>query len=326
MSEWLLFVALGRPWLWPLAWQRLGWLVWLVLGSLMAITVLDDDSDPQRSLQIQHALAQETLADLKQQLTDKTQQQQQLVSVLPAWSDNLTLRMPEFSKRAQAAGLYEFSMHLTQDPHQASRLHWQAQGNTQALWEWLQFMQQHPWALQYLNIQAGEGQTLEARGVLQLSTVGRVHRERTRGLFASQPLAGFGFDTEAWTHAQRQHAAQHPGFMRWVLPELQRPRQALERRLLSDLRYEGHILAASAPQGIQALVRIIDPTMGPQPIVRVGLGAYLGPNFARVQAITADHVVLRELWLNDQGAWAPRWLRWPLGGGQATVVSSQERQ
>jgi len=81
-------------------------------------------------------------------------------------------------------------------------------------------------------------------------------------------------------------------------PDAGRPREPLEAFSLDSLRMVGTIGAGS---NVEALVK--DPG---GVIHRVHVNEYMGENYGRVTAISADHVDLVELVSNGNGGWAER--------------------
>ena len=121
------------------------------------------------------------------------------------------------------------------------------------------------------------------------------------------------FNAQAWLHAQRMRAQQHPSYAKLVEPELLRPRAPLEAFPRERLQYVGQIAAGA---DVEALVKVLpaagnkDPSM--MTVHRVRVGGYLGHDFGRVMAISPDHLMLQELVLNATGEWLIREATLPL--------------
>ena len=325
--SWLNALDPYRPWLWPRVYRALTWGVLFVVGWVgLSWVDFDDVLFPsERTLQTQHEAALQTLGDLQQQITDKTQRLQHLSST-PTQLGNLPSWMPRLTSVAHAAGVSVTSMQVLQRNDLTSRLNWQVTGKTQSVWSWLHHtLQQHSaLVLQHLELHAAEDTSVAANGVWDWSPLGSIEANKVRGHMFESAAGSGGFDSVAWSTVQHQHAAQHPSYRQWVMPELQRPRQTLEKFPLTALRYEGVISKPFTRQGTQALVHIMDTSAAMMPVVRVNVGEYIGPSFGKLQTIAPDHLLLRELWRDENGIWAPRWLRLPLGDGHATIVSSRE--
>ncbi len=317
-----------RPWVWPRPWQLgaglllfgvgAGGCVWLELGV--------DRLEGRRTAQAQHAQALKTLAELQAQIAEKRQQAESHAVRHPP-IDLPATQMPRLRAAAQDAGLTVVSVQVHPLDGQASHMSWVVNGKTQSVWLWLQQMGQASAAmvLQDLEMQAGPAHAVQVKATWRWAPITHTSLQAGTAQTTESAAEGVGFDATHWGRVQRLHAAQHPSYVQWVLPELQRSRQRLEQFPLSAMRYRGHIAKPFASlDAHQALVHILDQSAAMHPVVRVGVGSYIGPNFGKVQAIAADHLILRELWRNDQGVWAPRWLKWPLGEGDATVISLEE--
>lgn len=93
-----------------------------------------------------------------------------------------------------------------------------------------------------------------------------------------------------------------PGRVQWLLPQLNRPAEALEAFELGQLAWLGWL-----EQGDRRVALV---QAGPG-VHRVAMGGYMGRQHGRVEHIGADHLVLREVQRNSQGVWAPVLTRWP---------------
>lgn len=104
-------------------------------------------------------------------------------------------------------------------------------------------------------------------------------------------------------------AQQHPSFAPWMAMELSRPRQPLEGFAREHLRYIGHITQAGR---MLAVVRVVEPGQTAQTQVHtVAVGAYLGQDFGRVEAMDAQQLRVRELVRDASGTWQTRWVSLP---------------
>lgn len=319
---------LHRPWAWPRAWQACVWVLLFGLGVGGCVWLEWGQTwfEAERSAQTQHEQALQALADLQAQIAEKTQQAEN-IQLTNTSRDALATLLPRLSTVAQDAGLTVVSVQVHPAGRQASHVTWLVKGETQSVWQWLQQMGQAHVALvlEDLNLHAGAKHVVQVQATWRWAPITHASLQAGTAQTPESAAEGVGFDATHWGRVQRLHAAQHPSYVQWVLPELQRSRQRLEQFPLSAMRYRGHIAKPFASlDAHQALVHILDQSAAMHPVVRVGVGSYIGPNFGKVQAIAADHLILRELWRNDQGVWAPRWLKWPLGEGDATVISLEE--
>ncbi len=122
------------------------------------------------------------------------------------------------------------------------------------------------------------------------------------------------FSAQAWVRVQRKHAAQHPSYGHWVVPELSRPREWLETFPRERLQYVGQIGSGSA---LEALVKVLPSTTDKKDtamlsVHRVRVGSHLGQDFGKVLAIQGDQLVLQELAITPAGEWQTREVRLPL--------------
>jgi hypothetical protein len=99
-------------------------------------------------------------------------------------------------------------------------------------------------------------------------------------------------------------AAQHLNFAPWMAKELSRPRQPLEGFAREHLRYVGHMAQG---EHTLAVVRVVEPGQSAQTQVHtVAVGAYLGQDFGRVEAMDAQELRVRELVRDASGTWQTR--------------------
>jgi type IV pilus assembly protein PilP len=131
---------------------------------------------------------------------------------------------------------------------------------------------------------------------------------------AEAAAAADPFNAQGWTTSQRAHAEQHPSYTRLVLPELLRPRDALEAFPRERLQYVGHMASGAA---LEALVKVLPPNGAKKDeqmtsVYRVRLGQRLGQDFGKVMGVQPDQLLVQELALAPTGEWQTRELRLPL--------------
>ncbi len=318
------------PWLWPWRLRCLAWGCLWVIGVFAFVGLAPDDAwSEQRALQTQHEATLQTLATLQQQTLAKAQQLASLRHASPSHkTDTLPALMTMVQASAQTEGLAVQAVVpqvLTQGQAlaQGQTLALQVRGRSADVWDWLQQVgQRNPeLVLHGLDMQAGTADHVDARVVWQWTPVTGPSRQAAALEDVQQTAEHIGFDVHTWAQVQRHQASQHPSYVRWVAPELNRSRHMLERFASQSLRYEGVISRHHPSQNTpQALIRIMDPSAAGHPVVRVGVGAYMGHNFGQIQAIAPDHVLLRELLRDDSGVWAPHWLKLPLGGASTDTA------
>ena len=122
------------------------------------------------------------------------------------------------------------------------------------------------------------------------------------------------FSPQVWMQTQRAHAERHPSYARWVVPELMRPREALEAYPRERLQYVGQM--ASKGQ-VEALIKVLPVVPATQDVPmmsvhRVRVGGHLGQDFGKVLAVQPDQLVLEELARHPAGEWQRREVRMPL--------------
>ena len=108
-------------------------------------------------------------------------------------------------------------------------------------------------------------------------------------------------DAPMRAHWRSQLLAQ-PGRVQWLLPQLQRPAEALEAFDLGQMAWIGWL-----QQGERRIALVQAGTE----VQRVAVGGHMGRQHGRVETIGTDHLVLREVLRNPQGVWAPVLTRWP---------------
>jgi type IV pilus assembly protein PilP len=227
---------------------------------------------------------------------------------------------------AQAQGLQLTELGLDKPQHspaldalhlQALPVHVQVQG----AWEgWLNWLAQWPMAAPGVTVSSlaltadpSGGIAAHVLAVVPQLTATDATFELATAHSAGAALAD-PFSATGWAHAQRAHAQQHPSYVRWVAPELSRPRDALEAFPRERLQYVGQIASKG---DVEALVKVL-PSAGTQKdsplagVHRVRVGSHLGQNFGKVLAVQPDQLVVQELALMPTGEWQTRELRLPL--------------
>lgn len=110
--------------------------------------------------------------------------------------------------------------------------------------------------------------------------------------------------SSAWATSTPTDVAPHLSFAPWIAKELNRPRQPLEGFAREHLRYIGHVAQAGR---MLAVVRVVEPGQTAQTQVHtVAVGAYLGQDFGRVEAMDAQELRVRELVRDASGTWQTR--------------------
>jgi type IV pilus assembly protein PilP len=204
------------------------------------------------------------------------------------------------------------ALHIQQLP-----LHWQVQGSWEAWLNWLtQWQTSAPGVtVSSLELKADPRGGISAQ-VVAVAPQPTAHEApfALSSLSAEDATSTDPFNAQAWIHAQRMRAQQHPSYAKLVEPELLRPRAPLEAFPRERLQYVGQI---SAGADVDALVKVLpaaggnkDPSM--MTVHRVRVGGYLGHDFGRVMAISPDHLMLQELVLNATGEWLIREATLPL--------------
>ncbi len=200
------------------------------------------------------------------------------------------------------------AMQLQQVPVQL-----QAQGSWRAWLQWLgQWPQAAPGAaLESLVLTADAPAGVRADMAVWVTQHTGPAKSGVAPLASSADVPGDPFDKVRWTTVQQQQAQQHASYHERVVPQLRRTREPLEFVARERLRYVGQI---SRGGDVQALVRVEDLDAGATrsrsvelaPIHRVQVGSYVGQNFGRVSAITAEAVWVKELVLTSGGEWVDR--------------------
>ena len=327
MSGWALSLQ-QAPWFWSQPAQRWLWLSLGGLGFVCAGLWLGEDATALQwqAQQEQYNQALQTI----QSLQAKTQTAQQaMVRDAPKLKPVATTSLLGFMQTAKTmaldAGLQMPVMAMDTVSTQ-TRLKFDIRGRDADVWRWWQQAQviSSALVLQRLEVEGGVAQ-VQMTGVWHWSPVGGSGAamavsalELDRHLGVAQHI---GFDHALWLQAQRWQAQQRPSYVQWVVPEVKRQPQVLEQFALHHLRYEGVISRADKHR---ALVRVLDPAAALHPLVLLAEGTYLGQNFGRLQTITPEYLLVRELARDAQGDWAPRWVKLPLGGVVQTPPSAKE--
>ena len=118
-----------------------------------------------------------------------------------------------------------------------------------------------------------------------------------------QTSRGLALDAAAWAKVQ-QASRQHASFAPWRTSELTRPRQPLESVALEQVHYAGHLEQAGRKL---ALLRV-NPSQQTAlaEFHTVEVGAYVGHDMGRIEAIEPQQLRLRELVRDANGAWRVR--------------------
>ena len=310
-----------RPWCWPRAYQLVGFVLSGVLGVLLLIPwwrhswqAWADANDAQDQLMAQQTATQERRTHTAQLLQIQNQPPARFadVSVLTQLAQQQGLQLshiswdkPQHSPAMEALQLQQLPVHL----------------NVQGAWEsWVHWLSQWPSAapgvtLASLELKADPSGGISAHvvAVAPQHTASETAFELSHVNLEGAPITD-PFNTQAWTHAQRSHAAQHPSYERLVAPEFLRQRDWLETFPRERLQYVGHMTSQGE---VEALVKVLPPS-GAQKgsammsVHRVRVGSHLGHDFGKVLAVQADQLLVQELALMPTGEWQTREVRLPL--------------
>lgn len=308
--------ALGRwlqaPWLWPVRAQTWLWLSLFGLG-LGGDWLWQGEGEAAlrwQQQQTQHGHMLQTIQALQ---THSREAQKEITRMAeasePSSAPSLPRLMQSFKTLATDAGVQVpvMTMRHASQP----QLQFEVLGRYVDVWRWWQRVQVESAALvlQQLVISNEDGQ-VHLQGWWQWVPTHAAMADKTLADPQLVISPHIGFDATAWLQAQRWQAQQTPSYVQWVVPEVQRQAQPLEQFDLRHLRYEGVIAQADKRR---ALIRVVDASAGLHPLVLLAEGSYMGRDFGCVQAITPEHVLVREVVQNAQGEWAPRWVKLPLG-------------
>ncbi len=127
-----------------------------------------------------------------------------------------------------------------------------------------------------------------------------------------RPSTGLAVDAAAWAQVQQQ-SRQHASFVPWRVSELNRVREPLESVARERVHYAGHLQQEGRTL---ALLRV---TQHEQAVLAefhaVGVGAYVGHDMGRIEAIEPQQLRLRELVRDPNGAWRERTVLIPFKEG-----------
>ena len=306
------------PWLWPRAYQ---YAVWVGSGVLGVVLVSPWWLNSWQACDAANEASAQLQAQLETTQTLRTQTAQLLHTASQGqvtWADASVL-----SQLAQQQGLQVTHVSLEKPQHSPAMaaLHIQqlpVHLNVQGAWEsWLNWLAQWPTAALGVTVSSLELKA-DARGgiagqVLAIApqlTAAEPLLEQARGDIDGAASAD-PFSAQAWAQAQRAYAQQHPSYVRWVAPELLRPRDMLEAFPRERLLYVGQI---SSKGELEALVKVL-PHAGAKKdaalmtVHRVRVGQHLGQDFGKVLAIASEQLVVQELALSPTGEWQPREVR-----------------
>jgi len=311
-----------QPWRLPRACQMVSFVGAGLLGVLLlspwlrySWQVRDEALEAQDQLLTQ----QETTQALRVQTAQLMQQQNQPplsfadAAVLAQLAQAQGLQLAQFGLDKPRHGTALDALHLQELP-----VHVKVHG----AWEsWLNWLAQWPIAAPGVTVSSLE-LTADPRGGISAHVLAVVPQltatdatfELASAHSAGATSAADPFSSTGWVHAQRTHAQQHPSYVRWVAPELLRPRDALEAFPRERLQYVGQIASKGE---VEALVKVL-PSAGTHKdspmagVHRVRVGSHLGQNFGKVLAVQPDQLVVQELALMPTGEWQTRELRLPL--------------
>ena len=126
------------------------------------------------------------------------------------------------------------------------------------------------------------------------------------------PPTGWALDASAWGRVQQQ-SLQHASFAPWRASEWNRKRQPLESVAREQLHYTGRLEQAGRQV---ALLRLTQHEQAALPEFHtVGVGAYVGHDMGRIEAIEPLQLRLRELVRDANGAWRARTVFMPFKEG-----------
>lgn len=327
----VIFQLQRAPWLWPSQMQ-----IWLWAGvcglSFMASCLWLGEGEAARDMhaqQVQHAHDLQSIQAMQGKLSMTQQELKRMAQTSELKREGTLPDVMQYLKTSATAFGLQRPVLLVPQTKDAVSLSFDVHGRYRDIWSWWQQAQTQSSALvlQQLRLQS-EGDQLQMTGRWLWSPIGvsapdERAQERTQTKAQEQlPLAlpkdkphrgashHVGFDQAAWLHAQQWQAQQSLSYVQWVTSEVNRKPHPLEQFELRHLRYEGMITGANKQL---ALVRILDGSVTSHPLVLLESGAYLGRDFGRLQTITAEHLLLREVVRDARGEWAPRWVKLPLG-------------
>lgn len=126
------------------------------------------------------------------------------------------------------------------------------------------------------------------------------------------PSTGLAVDALAWVQLQQQ-SRQHASFAPWRVSELNRVREPLESVARERVHYAGHLQQEGRTL---ALLRVTQHEQAAlAEFHAVGVGAYLGHDMGRIEAIDPQQLHLRELVRDPNGTWRVRTVLIPFKEG-----------
>ena len=263
----------------------------------------------------QHANHLQTIARLQADTQQAKQAQQVLTQGVQAQangqSSNLQDALNEVQDMARGWGMQGIELAVSHTSTDA--VHMVVNGPARDVWAWWQQVQaSFAWEVLRWRLH-NTPQQAQLQAEVRWAGAGEAHLSQVTPSpppNAIETARAVGFDHAAWLQWQSQQALQSPSYVQWVAPHRQRRSETLEQFALHELRYEGLL---SQGKNRVAAVRVLKPNAGVPVLQTVAVGAYLGPDLGRVQAITPSHVLLREVARDAQGEWSPRWVQLPLG-------------
>lgn len=310
-----------QPWRWPRAFQNVVWVGASVLGALFVSPwwlhswqAWDEANAAQAKWQAQQDATQTLHAQTAQLLQAQTQPALLLAdaSVLTGLAQQQGLQLSQLGLHKPQQNAAMNALHLQQLP-----VHLKVQG----AWDgWLNWLAQWPTAAPGVTVSSLElkaeplgGISAQVVAVVVQPMMGESAFELS-SVNSEAAAAADPFNAQGWTTSQRAHAEQHPSYTRLVLPELLRPRDALEAFPRERLQYVGHMASGAA---LEALVKVL-PSNGAKKdlpmtsVYRVRLGQRLGQDFGKVMTVAPDQLLVQELALTPTGEWQTREVRLPL--------------
>lgn len=301
------------PWLWPVRAQTWLWLSLACLG-LGGDWLWQGEGDAALLWQQQQAQHDRVLKTIQSLQTNMRSTQQEITRMAQALVSPSVTSLPRLMQSFKTLAIdadVQVPVMTMRHASQPPQVQFEVRGRYVDVWRWWQQVQAESTALvlQQLAI-VNEREQVHMQGLWQWVPTDAVTAASRLDAPPLGVLPHIGFDETAWLQAQRWQAQQTPSYVQWVVPEVKRKAQPLEQYDLRHLRYEGVIAQADKRR---ALVRVVDASAALHPLVLLAEGAYLGRDFGCLQAITPEHLLVREVVQNAQGEWAPRWVKLPLG-------------
>jgi Tfp pilus assembly protein PilP len=305
-----------RYWVsWADAHRPPSWLAALLLGLMLTL--------PWLLPAVQDVwAAQDSLAQLSQQQHDLTALEVRNIaltrlvdteSTLPALPDSVA----QLTTSAHGQGLQTSDLTVGK-PTQlvtAERMNLQqlpVSLRVQGAWaDWQQWIARWPEALPGVTLAELELQAQASGEVVAKVSVWLPQRQASKAAQQASaepeahksPSSATAVDAAAWAQVQQQ-SRQHASFSPWRASELNRPRQPLESVAREQVQYTGHLEQAGRKL---ALLRVTQPAQSAlAEFHAVGVGAYVGHDMGRIEAIDPHQLRLRELVRNANGVWHAR--------------------